>query len=88
MTVEAPTATGTMEILRPYGHAQAGDEKVQWNKNDDIEVHKARKVFDDWLAKGGFAYRAEGKDFKKGEMLKTFDPNAERIVLVPKMVGG
>ncbi len=88
MAVDVQKYTGQLVVMRAYGQVKAGDLKINWNKSDDKEVDEARKAFDDHIAKGGLAYTAYGKNFEKGEQIKKFDPNAERIVLVPQMVGG
>jgi len=65
----------------------AGDFKTVWNRENADEVSAAKKQFDDLTGKGFTAYRCD-KNGDKGELIRTFDPNAEAIILVPRMKGG
>lgn len=65
-----------------------GDTKLIWDRNNEDEVSAARKMFDDLKRKQFMAYKAEGKEGKKGEVIHNFDPDAERIIMAPRMVGG
>lgn len=64
-----------------------GDTKIIWDPDKPIEVEHARKTFDDMKAKGYLAYRVNAKG-DKGEVLKRFDPEAEKMILAPQTVGG
>jgi len=65
-----------------------GDTKIIWDKDNEDEVDNARRSFDDLRAKGYIAYEVTGKDGSKGKLMTEFDPDAERIILSPPMVGG
>jgi hypothetical protein len=65
-----------------------GDMKIIWSSDNEDEVAQARKTFDDMRAKGYAAYRVEGKKGEKGEVIREFDPAAEKIIMAPAMVGG
>lgn len=65
-----------------------GDTKLMWDSGKEDEVEAARATFDKLTKKGYIAFRAEGKDGHQGEKIKSFDPDAERIILVPKIAGG
>ncbi len=65
------------------GHAQ-----VNWNKHDPKDVEVARQAFMKQKALGYAAYRVDPKSGDKGEVLKEFDANAEKIILVPPFAGG
>ena len=65
-----------------------GDQKVMWDSSAPDEVDAARATFDSLKKKGYLAYRAEGKKGEKGEQIRTFDPDAERIILVKPHQGG
>ena len=67
---------------------QKGDTKVSWDPSNTGEVALAKKVFDEGKAKGFAAYKTKGGEWRKGEQIKTFDPEAERIILIPPMAGG
>lgn len=65
-----------------------GDTRVMWDSRNAEEVDAARAQFDSLRGKGYLAYKAEGKDGNRGEVIREFDPTAERIILVKPPVGG
>jgi hypothetical protein len=78
-----PGKTGIMHEL-----CSRGDVPVMWDRNEPDEVAVARKTFQEAKKKGMIAYRAEGKDGHRGEVIRDFDPAAERIILVRQHQGG
>lgn len=66
---------------------RSGETTTTWNPRSRDEVAIARKVFDEAKAKRYLIYKANA-DGTKGELLREFDPNAERIVCSPQNVGG
>lgn len=83
------------EIEIPPGHGmlhtatrQDGDVRKMWDQNNPDEVADARRSFDELTGKGYSAFVAEGKAGDKGKRLRSFDPAAERIILVKQNVGG
>lgn len=81
-TLDRPR-TGEMSMLN-----EKGDTKIMWDRTNHEEVEIARAAFDAARAKGHAAFRAVGKEGTKGSRLDTFDPDAERIIMVPRIVGG
>ena len=74
---------GELSIL-----SHLGDEKVTWDKDDPESVAEARKKFLEFLGeRKGMAVRMN-PDGQKGDMITDFDPDAERILLMPMIVGG
>lgn len=65
-----------------------GDTKVMWSKDNEDEVEAARAQFNTLTKKGYTAWRVTGKDGKKGEQIREFDPDAERIILSPPVQAG
>jgi hypothetical protein len=71
----------------------AGDSKIEWNPDNAEEVAIARAAFD--LAvrprrdggKGYNAYRV-GERGRPGEVIRSFDPRAAKLILAPPMAGG
>lgn len=64
-----------------------GDSKTMWNKNSPAEVEQARNVFNELTKKGyqAFTVRPDGE---AGERIDRFDAEIEKMVLIPRMVGG
>jgi hypothetical protein len=66
-----------------------GDTKYIWDKNNAADVEGARRTFDYFVKeKKHLAFKVKGKDGTKGEQVREFDPNEERYIFVPAMVGG
>lgn len=65
----------------------SGDTKVIWDKDSPEEVAAARTTFNSLKAKGFAAFSVK-KDGEKGTKISEFDPNAEKIILVPQIAGG
>lgn len=66
--------------------AEHGDLEVKWDADNEEEVEQARSTFEAMKEQQYTAYRME--DGSRGEQIKEFDPEAEAILLVPRMVGG
>jgi hypothetical protein len=79
-----PGKTGQLLIPKwDEGHA-----KQEWDKNSPSEVEAARRVFAELKAKGYAAYRVDPKTGDKGEVVKEFDSNLGRIIMLPAFAGG
>lgn len=66
---------------------QTGDSKVIWDKNNQDEVDAAQETFKRLKKKGYTAYSVK-KDGDKNEIIHDFDPAAEKLIMVPRVVGG
>lgn len=75
-----------MSVMEIMDHQ--GDTKILWDKNNPDEVENARRTFDDLKKKGFIAYSVSGGDGAKGEIIREFDPEAERLIMAPPMRGG
>ena len=64
-----------------------GDVKIMWDSDKSEEVASAREQFDRLRGKGYLAYKTDKKG-EKGEVIREFDPDAERIIMAPQMRGG
>ena len=71
-----------MDVMDPTGHT-----KTTWDSDNAKEVEGARSLFDALTSKGFKAFRVK-KDGGEGEPMKKFDPDAERMILVPPVEGG
>lgn len=89
VTVERESAP-TPEETAPHQMRIAdhtGDTVVQWHADNETEVAIARASFEKAKEKGHLAYRV-GERGRENEVIRTFDPEAEHIVLMPQTVGG
>ena len=74
--------------------SKRGDDRVQWNDQGvqvgDAEamaaIREAERIFAQERARGATAFRVEAG--KPAERIDQFDPQAEQIILVPRVVGG
>ena len=88
---QAAPATPLNPVL-PERHEMAimdltGDTKVIWDMSRKKEVKHAEQTFNKLKKKGYLAYSVK-KNGDKGEVLHTFDPKAEKIIMAPRVVGG
>lgn len=72
---------GEMRVLE-----KGGDMKISWSSTNDKEVAAAKETFEKRIKDGWAAFR--DKLGSKGDRIKTFDPDAERIILLPPITGG
>lgn len=65
----------------------SGDTKHIWDseKNDEVEAMEA--LFEELTEKGYKAFKVD-KDGDKGKKMKKFDPDAEKMIMVPPLQGG
>ena len=81
----APSKRQVMKILTK----RDGDREVTWDKGKEQEVKDAQASFDNHVKKQGYkAYAIDPSTGGKGQEIKEFDPNLEKIILVPQMRGG
>lgn len=73
---------GEMSVLD-----RSGDTRIQWNKMNPDELAAAENRFNEYKGRGFAAFKVNKKG-DKGEQIDAFDPDAERIILVPALVGG
>jgi hypothetical protein len=66
--------------------ARIGDMKISWDSENNKEIAAARETFDKRIRDGWTAFRE--KNGVKGDKIRIFDSDAERIVLVPPISGG
>ena len=65
----------------------AGDLKVIWDKDNVDETEAAEEQFDSLREKGFTAYSVDKKG-EAGTKITKFNPTAEKIIMVPKIIGG
>lgn len=71
-----------MEILDSSGHT-----RTTWDSDKEDEVAAARAQFETLTKKGYKAFRVTRLG-GEGEPMKSFDPDAEKMILVPPVQGG
>lgn len=81
---EVPPGHGVMSMMSP----RHGDLRLMWDRGNEAEVGTARETFEKMTREGHVAYRATGKQGDRGEVMRTFDPEAERIIMVQQNRGG
>lgn len=64
-----------------------GDTRVMWDPSNNDEVAAARNTFDELKGKGHLAYKVDRKG-EPGEVIRSFDPQAGKIIMAPPMAGG
>jgi hypothetical protein len=62
-----------------------GDLRIIWKNNNVEEVFFAEKIFNEYIHQGWIAI---GEIAGKKKQIFIFDPNLEKIILAPLMVGG
>jgi hypothetical protein len=73
---------GKMHVMDQTGHTT-----ISWDSDVPIEVRMAKESFEK-LTKEGYQAFSVGEDDEQGERLRTFDPHAEKIMMVPQLRGG
>lgn len=64
-----------------------GDTKTIWDPRNEVEVDVARETFKKLQSKGYLIYRV-GANGEKSAAMHKFDPEAEKMIAVPAVVGG
>lgn len=74
--------TREMNIMDASGHT-----KHIWDSSKEAEVDAARVMFNTLTKKRYRAFHVK-KDGEQGTQMDQFDPDAEKMILVPPIVGG
>jgi beta-lactam-binding protein with PASTA domain len=64
-----------------------GDTKLIWDATKQDEVDAAKELFKKLKKKKYLAYSVDEKG-KKDEIINDFDPELEKIIMIPPIVGG
>ncbi len=73
---------GTMDVMDRTGHTT-----IKWDPAVPAEVAMAKASFDSLTGQGYQAFRV-GAGEERAERLRTFDPSAQKMTMVPHMQGG
>lgn len=71
-----------MEVLDSSGHT-----KTTWDSSNAAEVSAAKATFENLTSKRYKAFKVKS-DGSEGSPMRDFDPEAEKMILVPPVVGG
>ena len=83
-----------MRDLKVYGKGminvlnEEGDSRIEWDPDNDKETEAAKEMFDKTIEIEGMKAYELGKDGKQGKEIKKFNPNAAKIIMVPRIAGG
>jgi len=81
---EVPKGKSAMAVM-----GKEGDTKYIWDRTKPDEVEVARTTFNTFVkTKKYLAFKVNAKGDKTGEQVKEFDPDEERYIFIPPMVGG
>ena len=67
--------------------ASSGDQKIIWDRDNKDETDAAKCTYDSLTSKGFKAYEVK-KGGKAGKEIEKFNPDMEKIILVPPIAGG
>lgn len=84
--------TVQVEMQHPQTHVMAimdhtGDTKIMWDMSKKAEVKHAEDTFKKLKKKGYIAYSVK-KNGDPGDVLHSFDPKIEKMIMSPPVVGG
>lgn len=66
---------------------QSGDTKLIWDADNEAEVDAARELFEKLKKKNYLAYSVKTGG-RKNELIHKFDPDLEKIIMIPPVKGG
>lgn len=80
---KVPRGKGVIGVLN-----SSGDTKLFWNKKNAEEVENARQMFDKLVKGKKFAAFEISQMGKKSKKVTEFNPNLQKLILIPPMAGG
>jgi hypothetical protein len=79
---------GIMITLRPETAEDGGDSRHTWNRRSPIEVEEARALFTRMTKERRYQAWSVTRKGDKDQIITEFDPEAEKIIFAPALVGG
>jgi len=77
---------GMIVMAMLTGH---GDTRKIWNAANADEVEDAKRSFEYLVKQKRYlAFRVNPEDNTKGDQMRTFDPQAGKMIMVPPIAGG
>jgi len=64
-----------------------GDTKLIWDADKQVEVDAAKETYRRLKKQNYIAYSVKSNG-KKNDVIHSFDPNLEKIIMIPPMTGG
>jgi hypothetical protein len=90
---KVPTLNEAVDLPVPEGRHvlhvldRTGDTRTVWDPTNDADVELAKSQFEQARGKGMTAY-AVTKEGGKGEVVREWDPTAEKLIFAPANQGG
>ena len=88
MTMQTDTGASKPKLGEMAIMGKEGDTKIIWDKSKRVEVDNARANFDRLIKEGYTAFSVAGDKGDKDKQIRTFDPDAERLIFVPPVQAG
>lgn len=85
-TLEPEASTSVRHTLQVLDHT--GDTRTIWNPENQDEVDAAKTQFDKLVKEKRYLAYTVKDDGSKGEVIRTFDPTAGKIIMAPQIQGG
>lgn len=82
-TASADTAEHTLHIMDGNG-----DTRVMWDPADPASVEIAKKAFDEAKDRKFLAYEVGAQGERTGTVIRTFNKDLGKVIMVPQMAGG
>lgn len=79
----AQPRAGMMKVMDPTGHTE-----ITWDSDVPAEVAVAKAAFKELTENKGYQAFRVGENGQRDERLRTFDPEAEKILMIPQLKGG
>lgn len=73
---------GYMEIMDQTGHT-----RHIWDAGNEAEVEAAQALYTSLVGRGYRAFHVK-EDGKEGQRMEAFDPNAQKMIMLPQLRGG
>lgn len=65
-----------------------GDTRITWDPDNEDDVENAREVFNRLVTEKKYQAFSVVEGGEKGELVREFDPEAEKLIMSPALVGG
>lgn len=79
----APPRAGAMKVMDPTGHTE-----ITWDADVPAEVAVAKAAFKELTEQKGYQAFRVGRNGRQDERMREFDPEAEKVLMIPQLKGG